>query len=150
MFKLRCTIDCPPRTKNGQPPQATTGVASANCSHTNTCGGIQAKASWRTISPIDNASSGAESTAPTQNRRVMEASSGLASSSALLTTRGSSSIPQIGQLPGCERTICGCMGQVYSVAAAGRGPVRPARSAMPHFGQLPGPSCRTSGCIGQV
>ena len=28
MFRLRLTMDCQPRTKNGQPPHSTTGVAS--------------------------------------------------------------------------------------------------------------------------
>src|SRR5438094_472443 len=29
MFRLRLTIDCQPRTKNGQPPQSTTGAGTA-------------------------------------------------------------------------------------------------------------------------
>ena len=92
--------------------------------------------------------SGTVSATLIQKRRVMSASSGEGSSPAL-TTRGSSVIPQIGQLPGSERTICGCIGQTYSVfetawiGATGS-------SAMPHFGHDPGWSCRTSGCIGQV
>jgi|GEM_PF-4589045 len=71
-----------------------------------------------------------------QKRRVMSASS-VEASSAALTTRGSNIIPQMGQLPGCERTICGCIGQVYSVfdadwiGAAGS-------SAILHFGHEPG------------
>jgi hypothetical protein len=32
---------------------------------------------------------------------------------------GSSAIPQIGQVPGPLRTICGCMGQTYSTACVG-------------------------------
>jgi hypothetical protein len=47
----------------------------------------------------------------------MAANSGLAVSA--VTVRGSSAMPQIGQLPGPARTICGCMGQVYS-AESGR------------------------------
>ena len=31
MFRWRFTTDAQPRTKNGQPPHSTTGVASANC-----------------------------------------------------------------------------------------------------------------------
>src|ERR1039457_3016495 len=83
-----------------------------------------------------------------QNRRVISASSGDASSP-VLTMRGSSVIPQIGQLPGSERTICGCIGQTYSVfeiALIGATD----SSAMPHFGHDPGWSCLISGCIGQV
>jgi hypothetical protein len=43
----------------------------------------------------------------------MSTSSGF-TSSASETVRGSSAMPQIGQLPGAFRTIWGCMGQVYS------------------------------------
>ncbi len=63
--------------------------------------------------PIAIASSGAVSVTPIQNRRVMSRSSAF-SSCATLTVRGSSTIPQIGQLPGSVRTISGCIGQVYS------------------------------------
>jgi hypothetical protein len=47
----------------------------------------------------------------------MSRSSGFASST--VTVRGSSAMPQIGQLPGSARTISGCIGQVYSVLACG-------------------------------
>src|ERR1035437_16723 len=83
-----------------------------------------------------------------QKRRVISASSGDASSPAL-TTRGSKVIPQIGQLPGSERTICGCIGQTYSVFEADWIGATDS-SAMPHFGHDPGWSCRISGCIGHV
>src|ERR1019366_8831363 len=83
-----------------------------------------------------------------QKRRVISASSGDASSPAL-TTRGSNVIPQIGQLPGSERTICGCIGQTYSVFETGEIGATDS-SAMPHLGHEPGRSCRTSGCIGHV
>jgi hypothetical protein len=58
-------------------------------------------------------------------------------------------MPQIGQLPGASRTICGCIGQVHSTfvgAAVGA----TGSSAMPHFGQAPGFDWRTSGCMGHV
>jgi len=58
-------------------------------------------------------------------------------------------MPQIGQEPGASRTICGCIGQVYSVRLTGAVTVA-GSSAMPHFGQLPGPGCLISGCMGQV
>src|ERR1035438_4121753 len=80
-----------------------------------------------------------------QSRLVISASSGLASS--VVTPRGSSAMPQIGHEPSASRTICGCIGQVYSVCFAG---AVDRSSAMPHFGQLPGPVCLISGCIGQV
>ena len=41
MFGERCTIDCQPRSKNGQPHHSTTGVASANCSQRSAVGPIQ-------------------------------------------------------------------------------------------------------------
>ncbi len=63
--------------------------------------------------------------------------------------RGSSAIPQIGQLPGPGRTISGCIGQVYSVRVAGAAKVA-GSNAMPHFGQLPGSCLLTSGSIGQM
>jgi hypothetical protein len=52
-----------------------------------------------------------------QKRRVMSRSSGLSSSR--VTVRGSSSMAQIGQLPGASRTISGCIGHVHSVFVAG-------------------------------
>ena len=84
----------------------------------------------------------------TQKRRRMSRYSSLGPSSTV-ATRGSSAMPQIGQLPGASRTISGCIGQVHSVLVAGAaGTV--GSSAMPHFGQVPGPIWRISGCIGQV
>ena len=39
MFRLRFTTDCQPRTKNGHPPQSTTGVARMSCAQaTAPCG----------------------------------------------------------------------------------------------------------------
>src|SRR5580704_10982233 len=58
-------------------------------------------------------------------------------------------MPQIGQFPGWSRMISGCIGQVYSVRAAGK-LATTGSSGMPHFGQEPAPCWRTSGCIGQV
>src|SRR5687767_7156289 len=91
--------------------------------------------------------SGTVSAVLTQKRRVMSVSSGLSSSSVMV--RGSSAMPQIGQLPGASRTISGCIGQVHSVFVAGAVTIS-GSSAMPHFGQAPGLSCRTSGSIGQT
>ena len=91
---------------------------------------------------------GALKTTPTQNRRVMSTSSGLASSSKV-TVRGSSAMPQMGQKPGSGRTISGCMGQTYSVFTAGADGAAGSK-AMPHLGQAPGLDSRTSGSIGQT
>jgi len=93
------------------------------------------------------ASSGTVSATATQKRRRMSSSSGLASERVI--SRGSSAMPQMGQAPGSERTICGCMGQVYSVRVAGAARVA-GSSAMPHLGQAPGPSFETSGSMGQM
>ena len=58
---------------------------------------------------------GAVSTALTQKRLVMSTSSEFSSpSSGAVIVRGSSAIPQMGQLPGASRTISGCIGHVYS------------------------------------
>src|SRR5271167_3122218 len=100
------------------------------------------------MSDISIKISGSASAVLIQKRRDTSASSGDASSSAL-TTRGSNVIPQIGQLPGSERTICGCIGQTYSVFETGWIGATDS-SAIPHFGHDPGWSCRISGCIGQV
>jgi hypothetical protein len=64
----------------------------------------------------------------------MSMSSGFLSS--IVTVRGSSAMPQIGQLPGASRTISGCIGQVHSVFVTGA--TVSGSSAMPHFGQAPG------------
>ena len=87
-----------------------------------------------------NASIGTVIAADHQNRRVMSSSSGLLSS--IVTTRGSSAMPQIGQEPGASRTISGCIGHVHSVFVTGA--TVTGSSAIPHFGQAPGPFCRTS------
>src|SRR5579872_3353007 len=50
---------------------------------------------------------------PIQKRRVIFLSSEFSGSEAE-TVMGSSAIPQIGHGPGRDRTISGCMGQVYS------------------------------------
>src|ERR1019366_6121245 len=100
------------------------------------------------MSDISTNISGIVSATLIQKRRVISASSGDASSPAL-TKRASKVIPQIGQLPGSEGTICGCIGQTYSVFETGWLGAT-GSSAMPHFGHDPGWYCRTSGCIGQV
>jgi hypothetical protein len=82
-----------------------------------------------------------------QNRLDISASSGFDSS--LVISRGSNAMPQIGQMPGSERTTSGCMGHVYSARDEGNAMVV-GSSAFPHFGQLPGPACFISGCMGHV
>jgi hypothetical protein len=46
-----------------------------------------------------------------QKRRVMSINSALGPRSSVAAT-GSSAVPQIGQLPGSDRLICACIGQV--------------------------------------
>ena len=136
MFVERFTTDAQPRTKKGQPPQSTAGVANDNSIHESQplgnacCAGIPG-----CMSAIAIASNGTVSPALSQKRRVISRNSGF-SSSAAVTVRGSSAIPQIGQLPGPGRTISGCIGQVYSVRVSNAGVS--ASSAMPQLGQGPG------------
>ena len=110
MLRLRVLSDCQPRTKKGQPPHSTTGVASTNCSQFDiSCPSSMCRlVRWP---PISSAITGTASTSPIQNRRVMSTSSGFGPLSAE-TVSGSSAMPQIGQLPGPTWRICGCMGQV--------------------------------------
>ena len=97
--------------------------------------------------PMAIAKSGAVNAKLIQNRRVMSRSSGFSSSSEIV--RGSSAIPQIGQLPGSDRTISGCIGHVYSVLVANSAGDSGSR-AIPQDGHGPGPACRTSGHIGHT
>ena len=83
----------------------------------------------------------------TSSRRCMSLSSGLTGSSSE-TVRGSSAMPQIGQVPGASRTIWGCIGQTHSTLLTAAGAFL--SSAMPHFGQAPARSDCTSGSIGQT
>src|ERR1035438_5423205 len=148
MLRLRCTTDCQPLTKNGNPHHRTTGVARANSIHAHVlaekrcCIGMEGR-NAETIS----ASMGTARATLIHSRLVISASSGLVSSA--VTCRGSSAMPQMGHEPGASRTISGCIGQVNSVLLMGGLRVT-GSSAMPHFGQLPGPICLISGCMGQV
>src|SRR4051812_47675374 len=116
MLRLRLTIDCQARTKKGKPPQTTTGVARTSSAQLMTAGDSADTCSGRRSS-IAMATRGIVSAVLTQNRLVMSTSSGFGDS-AFVTVRGSSAIPQIGQLPGPFLTIWGCMGHVYSAADA--------------------------------
>src|ERR1035437_7788369 len=73
------------------------------------------------ISPIATANTGTVRIVEITNRRFISAYSGSACSSRV-TSFGSSAMPQIGHEPGPIRTISGCIGQVYSMAAAGEEP----------------------------
>src|SRR6202171_1269448 len=133
MLVLRFTIDAHPRWKNGQPPHSTTGVASSSSSHGSVeVHGDAMNKRGESMLPMAIARSGAVSARLIQKRRVMLRSSGLSSST--VTVRGSSAIPQIGQFPGSVRTICGCIGQVYSRLVAGSASDSGSR-ALPPFGK---------------
>src|ERR1700722_12495662 len=97
--------------------------------------------------PIVIASSGVVSARLIHKRPVMLRNSEL--SSGVVTVRGSSAMPQIGQFPVPVRIISGCIGHAYSILVdAIAGDCR--SSAMPHFGHGPGFACCTTGHIGQT
>ncbi len=150
MLSLRFTTDCQARTKNGQPPQSTVGVARMNSIHVRSRVDATCSNGWPGIkSLIAIASSGMVRIALVQKRRPMSFSSGLSAASAV-TVRGSRAMPQIGHVPGSLHTICGCIGQTYSIFTFGTATGPTGSSAIPHFGQLSGPVFHTSGCMGQV
>src|ERR1700704_790545 len=118
MFRLRVTRDRHPRTKNGQPPQRTTGVAKINSNHCQVLaeanrmsGDIEGIKSDMATSRI-----GIVSTVQIQNLLVMFTNSGFFSSSAV-TVLGSRAMPQIGHEPGPCRRTSGSIRQVYSFEA---------------------------------
>jgi hypothetical protein len=126
MFGLRLTTDCQPRTKNGHPPQSTTGVASTSCTQVAVAGESTRSRGLPGIrSAIPIASVGIVSATPIQKRRVISRSSSFSGSSAVIVN-GSSAMPQIGHDPGASRTISGCIGQVHLVDAVG---IRPSTSS---------------------
>jgi hypothetical protein len=136
MFRLRFFTERAARSKNGHAAHVQTGVASA--SSTNTRPRIDMRfpnAFAKDISPMASKTSGTVSAVANQKRRRMSRNSAFSPSSWEGVT-GSSAMPQIGQLPGASRTICGCMGHVHCVGLGAAGIA--SSSAMPHFEQLPG------------
>src|SRR5215510_8207190 len=108
MFGLRFTSEVQKRSKNGQPPQSTTGVARKNSIEFRTGG----ETPRPTDSPnMESSKTGSDNAALIQKRSRMESYSGSASTSAK-TSIGSSAIPQIGQVPGPICTTSGCIGHV--------------------------------------
>jgi hypothetical protein len=91
--------DFQPRTKKGQPPHSTTGVARANSLHCTACidqpAGSQAGARSATMA---SAKTGRARITLAQKRRVMSSRSRVSSTGAALC--GSSAMPHFGQLPG--------------------------------------------------
>jgi len=72
MFRFQVRIESQARTKNGQPAHHTTGVLSSSWIHWDARG---LRTPDRAISPIERTNTGSASASPTQNRRVMSASS---------------------------------------------------------------------------
>lgn len=120
MFRFQVRTEAQPRTKKGHPAHSTTGVASTSCSHVFTVAGMTSSTAGNRWLPISRSTTGTASATPTQNRRVMSASSGLGPLSAVTST-GSSAIPQIGHDPGPGRRISGCIGQVHSATSPAEG-----------------------------
>jgi hypothetical protein len=146
MLGLRKRNELRARSKKGSPHQTTIGLASANSIHA-TRSALTAWASGVAMWAMAIVNRGTPNQSDTFNRRLMSWSSGFPGAAAD-TLRGSSAIPQIGQLPGSSRTTSGCIGQTYSVLVVGSSIVS-GSNAMPQTGQMPGPSCLTSGSIGQ-
>ena len=148
MFGLRLTTEAHARAKNGRPAQSTTGAAQASCSQFDAVRLSGSAPGPAIISVIARPKTGLPMAAAVQNRRVMSASSGSGGSSTS-TVRGSSAIPQAGQVPGASRNTSGCIGQMYSTRRAGVAAVS-GSSAIPQLGHGTGPVSRTSGHIGQT
>ena len=121
MLRLRFLSEAQPRSKKGQPPHSTAGVASTSWA--------QAMARGDTIMtecpPIAIASSGTDSAAAAQKRWLILRSSGFSASAPAAGVIGSRAMPQIGQEPGPFRTISGCIGQVHCVPGAVGAAIRP-------------------------
>ncbi len=114
MLRFSVRSDCTARSKNGQPPHSTTGVASTSCSQTAMPAGTapcMAGPTTGTISPMVQTSSGRVNTALIQKRRLMSSSSAV-SSSPVITPSGSSAMPHSGQGEARTSRTSGCIGQV--------------------------------------
>jgi hypothetical protein len=115
MFALRFFTDTTARTKNGQPPQSTTGALSANWSHAEADGEITARTGCPGImSAMASTNVGTANTALTQKRRRMSTNSGF-SSSVGVHSSGSRAMPHLGHGPGFGSRTSGSMGHTYIV-----------------------------------
>src|ERR1019366_9361618 len=112
MLRLRLAMDRQKRTKKGQPPQRTTGVARVNSNQVQNRADAKCSSGWLSRDyAIAEISRGIVKPTLPQNRRLMSVSSEFSSCTAE-TLRRSSAIPQIGQLPGFGRRTSGCIGHV--------------------------------------
>src|SRR5712692_7796312 len=106
---LRLTSEDQKHSKKGQPPQRTTGVARRNSMPFRT---VDVRCKPSDSPSMESSKTGSDKAALTQKRRRIESYSGSASTPAKMS-KGSSAMPQMGQLPGPNRMISGCIGQVY-------------------------------------
>ena len=117
------TSDAQPRSKNGQPAQSTTGVASDELHPVAICAGrrmcVQA---GQVPAHLQHEDRDSVSTRPIQNRRVMSTSSGFGRRVGRRPASGSSAMPQIGQVPGppCRISRVHRAGVDGAAAAGGR------------------------------
>jgi hypothetical protein len=111
MLSAQRAIDRANFFRIGQPTQSTTGVPSISSTHPRALCDSPNGSITPTIGAMARITSGSESPVPTQKRRVRSRSS--LSSASPVPAIGTSAMPQIGQLPGASRTICGCIGHVY-------------------------------------
>ena len=80
MLRFQVRTDCTPRTRNGQPPHSTTGVASTHWIHCTVCiGSAAGSRSGAMSATIASTNTGRASAVLIQKRRVMSASSGFSS-----------------------------------------------------------------------
>ena len=107
MLGLRCTTDCAPRTKKGQPAHSTTGSDNANSIQLCTAMLNQPRR-WPNIA---NVATMTVSGKVHQKRRVKRVSS-VVSSASSVGMASSRVMPHFGQLPGCGCRISACIGQV--------------------------------------
>src|ERR1700732_3973576 len=103
IFGLRLRSEDQKRSKKGQPPQRTTGVARRNSMQFRTVG-LRCKQS--DSQTMDSSRTGSDNAALTQKRKRIESYSGSASTSAK-TSIGSSALPQMGAAPRPNRGVSG-------------------------------------------
>jgi hypothetical protein len=108
MFRLRLRSDAAKRTKKGHAAQTQTGVASASSTYP------RARPTrpneTPAMDPMTRTSSGSDSAADSQNRRVMSRSS--ESSCSSVGWSGSRAMPHFGHGPGRSDRTSGCIGHV--------------------------------------
>ena len=131
MFRRRVFSEVHALSKNGAPPQSTTGVARRSWIASDRRGERVSASRGDAIATISKNISGAVSTRLTQKRRDMSLSSESSWLPAAATSSGSSAMPQTGQGPGFFSRTSGSIGQTQSVPAAASRLGRAAPAALP-------------------